>query len=344
MVKSCHGGDIYSRNIKYDFSANINPFGMPLGVKNALIKHIKDFERYPDVNCTKLKNELAEHENVDAENIACGSGAADLIYRIVQTLKPKMAILPAPTFSEYEKALFSVGCEVDYYLLDKKDDFKLNDGILERLCGIDILFLCNPNNPVGNVIDRDLMEQIVNKCKDNSIYLVIDECFMDFVRDSEAYNVKADENNIIVLKAFTKIYAMAGLRLGYMICCDTALIERIQNCGQCWNVSVPAQIAGIAALKEEGYIEKTIMLVSEERRYLTDALKKFGFKVYPSKANYIFFKCSLPLYRMLLNEQIAIRSCDNYVGLGDGYFRIAIRTHVENEMLINAIERSIENG
>lgn len=343
MIRNIHGGDIYSRNIKYDFSANINPLGMPQNVKNSIMDHVDDFEHYPDANCRSLKEAIAKHENIDVENIVCGNGAADLIYRIVYTLKPKKALVLSPTFSEYEKALSSVGCITEHHLLLEEDNFTLNDRVLERLCNIDIVFMCNPNNPVGNLISRDLMACIVKKCSENNIYLIIDECFMDFVKSDKAFNVKADRNNIIVLKAFTKIYAMAGLRLGYIFCSDVQLVEQIQNCGQCWSVSVAAQIAGIEALKEKSYVEKTIMLISEEREYLTEKLKKFGFKVYPSETNFILFRCRLPLDKLLLNEQIAIRNCNNYIGLEQGYFRIAVRTHTENEILINAIERIIKN-
>lgn len=344
IMKICHGGDIYSENVKYDFSANINPLGIPFSVKKELTDRINEFSNYPDVNCTALKNAIAEHENVNAEKIVCGNGAADLIYRIVQALKPKKSLLLAPSFSEYEKALLSVDSEIEYFFLDEKNDFKLNDKIFEKIHDIDFIFICNPNNPSGNIISSEMMRKIINKCSQNNIYLVIDECFMDFVSDNEKYAVKTFENNVIILKAFTKIYAMAGLRLGYLICSDENLTELIENCGQCWSVSVPAQIAGIAALKEKEYVKKTINLISEERRYLTEKLTDLGFKVYSSYANFILFRCNIPLDKILINEGISIRNCNNYHGLDERYFRIAVRTHAENEILTNSIERVIKSG
>lgn len=339
-----HGGDIYSHNISFDFSANINPLGMPQSVKNALINHIDDFKHYPDINCKKLRNSVAVRENIRPGQIVFGNGAADLIYRVVQAIKPKNAMVSAPTFSEYERALESFGCNVIHHSLSEKSKFDLDETILEELHDIDLIFLCNPNNPTGRTIGRELMNAIIQKCRENHIYLVLDECFLDFVSESANYSVRPDENHVVILKAFTKIYAMAGLRLGYALCGNENLIKKINDCGQCWSVSVPAQIAGIAALDETGFIAKTVRLISAERRFLSDHLKKWGFAVYPSEANFILFKCGFPLDEMLLEEKIAIRSCGNYIGLGEGYFRIAVRTHEENITLVNAIERIMKNG
>ena len=344
MIKTGHGGDIYTRDIEYDFSANINPLGMPQSVKTAIVGSIDAYEKYPDVNCTELKNAIAELENIDARNIVCGSGAADLIYKIVQVTAPKKALIIAPTFSEYEKALRSFGCEIEYFYLEEKNDFELSENIADRISGMDLMFLCNPNNPVGNIVNHALLQFIIDKCVANKTVIVVDECFMDFVEDSRKYSVKADYDNVIILKAFTKIYAMPGLRLGYLICKDESLCEKIENIGQCWSVSTVAQTAGAAALAEKKYIEKTVSYVKKERDFLTANLKKFGFKVYPSKANFIFFRTNFPIDKMLLNEKIAVRNCGNYVNLNENFFRIAVRTHKENEILINTLERILNNG
>lgn len=344
MIKTSHGGDIYTQNIAYDFSANINPLGMPQSVKTAIAENINACEQYPDVNCTMLKKAVAEFENVGTENIVCGSGAADLIYKIVQTAVPKKALIIAPTFSEYEKALRSFGCEIEYFYLDEKNNFELSENILDRIFDIDLMFICNPNNPVGNVVNSDLMNRIINKCIENNTLIVVDECFMSFVENSHKYSIKAYFDNVIILKAFTKIFAMPGLRLGYLICRNEKLCDKIENCGQCWSVSTIAQIAGIAALSEKNYIEKTFSYVKNEREFLIKNMKSLGFKVYPSKANFIFFKTDFPIDKMLLKEKIAVRKCGNYINLNDSYFRIAVRTHKENEILISTLERILNNG
>lgn len=343
MIENSHGGDIYSREIRYDFSANINPLGLPERVKRALAQQIDQYEYYPDTNCTALRRALAAREGVAEDYIVCGNGAADLIYRMVWAIRPKRALLTAPTFSEYERALLNVDCDLERYFTRESDQFCMREDILDRIVGIDMMFVCNPNNPVGNLMDQGLLERVIQKCANSGTILVIDECFMGFVEGHSGIGSQF-EKNVLVLKAFTKIYAMAGLRLGYLLCGRADLARKIQRCGQCWSVSVPAQIAGIAALGEQDYLAATVPLISRERAYLSHSLQEFGFKVYPSEANFILFQCLLPLDKWLLEEKIAIRSCANYLGLGAGYFRIAVRSHEENTALTAAIKRCMENN
>lgn len=340
MERYEHGGDIYSRQIAYDFSANINPLGLPGGVRKALINHVDDSVHYPDVEATGLRTAIAEHEGMRTEQVVCGNGAADLIYRIVWALKPQKALLLAPTFSEYERALRSVGCDVGFHMLREEEAFALQEDFLDKIDGNDMIFLCNPNNPTGRTIPGELMSRIAARCRKSGCVLVVDACFWDFVEKESSVTEKGRfEENVIILKAFTKFYAMPGLRLGYVLCGDEALAGRIRSCGQCWAVSVPAQVAGIAALKEMEYAEETLKLIPKERGYLFKALTGLGMKVYPSEANFLLFRCDRPLDRLLLKEGIAIRSCENYEGLEYGFFRIAVRIHDENEILIRAIER-----
>ncbi len=345
MVISKHGGDIYSREIEYDFSANLNPSGMPESVKSALINSVSEWECYPDPLCVKLRRALSEYEGFPAENIVCGNGAADLIYRLVSAVKPKKAVITAPAFSEYEKALSENGTEVVRHYLSEENGFALDKGILNILdSSVDMLFLCSPNNPTGQLAPKNILKAVAEKCLENNIVFICDQCFLPFVSDSKNKGVREFMNEkVVILNAFTKIFAMAGLRLGYALFGSTELAERVQNAGQYWSVSTPAQLAGIAALKEKDYTEKTVQLIKTEREFLTAELKKFGFKVFDSEANFILFRCDLPLDEMLLKEKIAIRNCGNYEGLCDGYFRIAVRGHEENTILISAIGRCL-NG
>ena len=341
---STHGGDIYSRDIQYDFSANINPFGLPEGVKRALVENINRYQAYPDPECRELREAIAAREGVTTDTVVCGNGAADLIYRLVWSLKPHKALLPAPTFSEYERTLLSVNGDISHYFTREQDNFSLSGDFLKAIPGQDMVFLCSPNNPVGNCVDSGLLTHIVETCRRCGALLVLDQCFLDFVRDGARYAVSPSQN-IVILKAFTKIYAMAGLRLGYLLCGDTALAEKVRRCGQCWSVSVPAQAAGVAALRETDYVTRTVELINQERDFLSASLRKFGFHVYPSQANFLLFGCELPLDKLLLRDKIAIRNCSDYIGLGRGYFRIAVRTHEENDILIQAIARCIsDNG
>lgn len=343
MIKNEHGGDVFEREIVYDFSANLNPLGMPESVKNALQKSISEWEKYPDPFCRSLVKKLSERENFPPENIVCGNGAADLIFRIVQTVKPKRSVACAPSFSEYSKALMQIGSEISAYFLSEKSGFALDEKILEMLDeSVQMLILCTPNNPTGRTVDGELLRRICEKCEANDIVFLCDECFIDFTENS-AHAEQFINPNVVVLKAFTKIYAMAGLRLGYALFGDEKLAESVRKSGQFWSVSAPAQTAGAAALDEKNYLEKTLELVKKEREFLTEKLRNFGFKVYPSEANFILFYTELPLDEMLLSEKILIRNCANFEGLEQGYFRIAVRSHEENSALVSAIERCL-NG
>lgn len=343
MIKNEHGGDVFEREIVYDFSANLNPLGMPERVKNALQKSISEWEKYPDPFCRSLVKKLSECENFPPENIVCGNGAADLIFRIVQAVKPPKAVVCAPSFSEYSKALTQSGSEISVYYLSEKNGFALDENILEMLDeSVQMLILCTPNNPTGRTVDGELLRRICERCKANDIVFLCDECFIDFTENA-AHAEQFLNPNVVVLKAFTKIFAMAGLRLGYALFGDEKLAESVRKSGQFWSVSAPAQTAGAAALDEKYYLEKTLELIKNERDFLTENLRNFGFKVYPSEANFILFYTELPLDEMLLKEKILIRNCANFDGLEQGYFRTAVRTHEENSALVGAIERCL-NG
>ncbi|MGN1137470.1 MAG: pyridoxal phosphate-dependent aminotransferase, partial [Oscillospiraceae bacterium] len=242
-----HGGDTFGSEIRYDFSANLNPLGMPQSVKKALEKSIPDWEKYPDPYCRRLTKKLSELESFPPENIVCGNGAADLIFRIVQAAKPKKAIVCAPSFGEYTKALEQCGCEISTYQLAEENGFALDDGITAILDkSVDILILCTPNNPTGRTIESGLLRDICRKCEENNIILLCDECFIDFIVNGMGAE-RFMNKNVVVLKAFTKIYAMAGLRLGYALFGDSTLAEKVRKTGQFWSVSSPAQVAGEAA-------------------------------------------------------------------------------------------------
>ncbi len=345
MLKPEHGGYVYDSKIEYDFSANLNLLGMPESVKNVLISSVDEWVKYPDPFCRSLTEKIALKEKTYSESIVCGNGAADLIYRIVYAVKPKNAVICTPTFSEYEKALNECGCMVKKHYLIPENNFGLDFQILDKLDdSIDIIFLCSPNNPTGVIIESSVLKMISEKCLEKNIILVCDECFLDLTENAESHSIKRFLNsNIIILKAFTKTYAMAGLRLGYAVFGDVEMAEKVRKIGQYWSVSAPAQIAGITALSEIDYIKKSVKEISKEREFLISELLKLGFTVYPSSTNFILFHCNVRLDDILKNEKILIRNCENYDGLEYGYFRIAVRTRTENEKLISAIRRNI-NG
>lgn len=343
MQLQTHGGDIYSNTYRLDFSANINPFGMPESVRAAAAEGVEKATHYPDVRCRQLRNAIAEKEQVPAEWILCGNGAAELLFSLAAAKRPKKALLLSPCFSEYEQALSAFGCETVFYELKKEQDFLPDEGILELLdASVQMTVLCSPNNPTGRLIPPELLEKIRCRCQEHQILLVLDECFLEFV-DEERQNPQKkhlpEMKELFILKAFTKMYGMPGLRLGYGLCSDTELLESMKRVVQPWNVSLPAQLAGTAACKEQEFAERTRRLIHKEREYLEKQLKELGFPVYPSEANFLFFEAPQELYEVCQKAGILIRDCSNYRGLSKGYYRIAVRSHEENEQFIGELRK-----
>ena len=339
QTENQHGGDVYGGGITLDFSANTNPLGTPPGVLEAVRRGLPQLHRYPDPYCRQLVQAIAAHEQVPASYVLCGNGAADLIYAYCAALRPRTAAEPAPTFAEYGLGLAQVGCRVAPYFLHQAENFDLGEGFLPFLEAKkpEVVFLCNPNNPTGRLIPLPLLEQILQYCAAQGARLFLDECFLDLTEDGvSAKSLLAAHPELLILKAFTKSYGMAGIRLGYCLCADNALLRRMAAASPPWNVSTPAQSAGVAALAERDFLQRTLSLLRTERRWLTDNLTALGFWVCPSHANYLLFRGPLGLREGLLQQGIAIRGCGNYNGLGDGWYRIAVRPHGENEALITA--------
>ncbi len=341
MKKQVHGGDVYRYKNALDFSSNMNPLGTPEAVIRSAKESMEEICNYPDIQQEKLIDGISRYEDVPAEWIICGNGAAEVIFTLVHALKPETALLLAPTFAEYEQALASENCRLSFHMLKEETGFLPDEDLLEDITeDTDVLFLCNPNNPTGRLIPLELMDRIIQRCRETKTFLVIDECFQDFIAEPEKYTRKADlaENkNLFLLKAFTKRYAMAGIRLGYGLTSNEKLMEQMHICVQPWNVSIPAQAAGTAALKETAYLEEGRKTVFQEQVFLKEGLRSLGFKVYDSCANYIFFRGPKGLVEKAWQSQILIRDCSNYRGLREGYYRVAVRCREENQKLLEAL-------
>lgn len=345
-----HGGDWAGYQAEYgcqplDFSANISPLGMPEGVRRAIAAAIPAAERYPDPLCRELTAAIAAKEGISAAYCLCGNGAADLIFRAAAAVKPKKALVTAPCFAEYEQALQTVDCAVERYFLKEENDFCPEDGFLEYITEeIDMVFLCEPNNPTGRTSPKEFLWKVLRKCRESGAILVLDECFCDFLEEPEKHTMKEASEaypNLILLRAFTKLYAMAGVRLGYCLSSDGALLEKMQNVGQPWAVSALAQAAGLAALREDAYVEKVRNLISKERAWLREKLQELHLKVIEGEANYLLFRSEKELTEPLRKKGILLRSCGNYHGLNDTWYRIAVRTHAENERLTAALKEAL---
>ena len=345
MYIYAHGGNAAFENGKsdiLDLSANINPLGMPEGVAEAIARAVTDCERYPDSLSTDLRERIARFENVRPEWIFCGNGASDIIFRLPKAVRAKNVLITAPAFSDYERSARASEANVRRYALDAGADFVPDGGFIEavRAESPDLVFLCNPNNPTGKTADARYMRDLLDTCAAAGAWAAIDECFMDFVENSGGLTCKIlleSNEKLIIIKAFTKTFALPGVRLGYAICANADLIGALYAYGADWPVSALAQAAGIAALDgAAAYIKKTVDYVSAERAVIEKGLDALGYKVFGSKANYVFVRnpYAFDLCGELDKCGIRIRSCANYHGLDGSYGRIAVSTKKNNERLL----------
>ena len=347
-MRSGHGGDIYRNKVLYDFSVNVNPFGMPESCKRAVVDSLSMVSCYPDCIMSVLREKLAVKElgeGAKAENVTLGNGASELIYALCQALRPEVTLVTAPAFKEYEAAAEIAGGRVLYEQLLPEQDFALTDHILEAITTeTDLLFLCNPNNPTGQTMSKDLLIRIAERCEETDTFFCLDECFLPFMEEEEVFTMRDRMDgfpHLMILKAFTKIFGMAGLRFGYLLSANEGLLEEIRGVIQPWNVSVPAQAAAMAALEEDAYIQKTKKLITAEREFLLGSLRGMKVDVIGKPAaNFIFFRGSSDLAEKLLAKGVLIRSCSNYTSLDEGYYRIGVRSPEENRAFVDII-RSI---
>lgn len=350
-----HGGNVEEIKRVYglkeediiDFSANINPMGISEKVKEAMIRGINSIERYPDITYYELKKEISSFEKVDLDKIVLGNGAAEVIFNIVRGIKPKNALIIAPTFSEYEDALKSLECKVNHYIL--KDRYSLDNGFIDEIKDdLDIIFLCNPNNPTGALIEKEFSLRVLKKAKEMNIKVVFDESFLDFVENNEKYSVIEyldDFDNLIVVKSLTKLFAFPGIRLGYGLSSDFEMIKKINSVATPWSVNTVADYAGREALKEVKYIKNSVAYVKKENKFLYNGLKDFkDIKVFKGAVNFLFFKLNreLNLREELIKQGVIIRSCNNYVGLDNSYYRVAVRRREENERLLEVLSKILK--
>lgn len=355
-MKAQHGGDIYgTRPVRLDFSVNVNPFGTPEHVLAAAKNSIGDCFRYPDVYCRGLRRAVSSWYNISGDEIIFSNGAAELIFAVVRAVSPKKAVLLAPSFLEYANALKSVGTEIQYFYLKEETHFTLSvkeylDFLREQRP--QMIFLCNPSNPAGTLLSGQELGEILDYCRREQIFAVVDECFLEFLEKQEERSalekIKGGMENLMVIQAPTKTFALAGLRIGYGFLKNRNLMEKMLGAMQPWGVSIPAQAAGAAVFwpGRGEYLKRTGTFLMEEKPFLESGLRSLGLSVYGGAANYLLFK-DLPkreperLFSSLLEHGILIRCCGNYEGLDGSFYRICVRNRLENREFLGIIGKSL---
>jgi threonine-phosphate decarboxylase len=359
MAKSGqHGGNVLQIAAKFgvkpeqviDFSANINPLGMPGGLRQLFIDNLSCLEQYPDIDYQKLHQRLANHHQCPQSYVLAGNGATELIFLWAQYVQPKKALLVEPSFREYRRALMRANCDIKNYMLSEDEHFELTSRILTQLTpDLDCLFLCTPNNPTGLQPDADLLIQILTRCSVMGIKLFIDESFLDFMPARASLSRFMESHpNLYILRSLTKFYALPGLRLGYLLSSDDVLFQHIREQKEPWTINALAALAGEVLFDYTTYHQATYDWLEKEQDYLLGELAKFKqVQFYPPSANYLFFKHleeNSALQAQLMQHRILIRSCDNYLGLNNHFYRVAIKSRADNQKLVLALKQVFNHG
>lgn len=356
---SPHGGNLARAARAYgltqqefiDFSASINPLGPSPEVFQALTQSLWRVQHYPDPDWGGLPALLAEHLGVREECLALGNGGAELIFLLPKVLKIKRALIAAPTFSEYATALKAAGCYFEY-LVSSKGFYPQVDEIVTRLSDFDTLYLCNPNNPTGHVIEYNELQYILEAARSHGVTVVVDEAFMDFVEGREKHTVMplaAKSEGLVALYSLTKFFGIPGLRLGAAVAAPK-VIQGFRENKDPWSINALALAAGEAALRDSFHMEATLRAVKAERQFLFESLSALGLKVFPGRANFLLVDVSPAgltsgeVVKALGLMGVLVRDCSNFKGLGSSYIRLAVRKREEAIILLDALKKTLERG
>ncbi|MDR1535682.1 MAG: aminotransferase class I/II-fold pyridoxal phosphate-dependent enzyme [Planctomycetota bacterium] len=349
-----HGGDVVGHRLEYgspplDFSASLNPLGPPAGMLAAARAAVADAVSYPDPLCRELTAALAKRLPAPEDAIFLGCGAVEVIHRLALVLRPRNALVTAPAFAEYERALIPLGCAVRRHFLDAAAGFRLEAGILDSIReDLDVFFLCQPNNPTGHLAEPDLLEAIAERASGKGVFLAVDQCFLGLTDNPEKYSLLEKSlagPGVMIVDSFTKLYGLAGIRLGFGVSGDPALIRKLRSTGPPWTVSRIAQAAGLAALAEAEFVRESRAYLRAERKWLAEELTRLGLETIGGAANYLFFASPRPdLRERMAGRGILIRDCRDFAGLGPGHYRVAVRLREDNRRLIRAVEELWREG
>jgi threonine-phosphate decarboxylase len=351
MKRFAHGGDVFrvARELGLppsailDFSASINPLGMPPGVRQAAQAALEQSVHYPELDASSLTEAIADHLGLPAANILPGSGSTELLYHSARVLRPRRALLVTPSFSEYERALHLVGTKIDFFALSPEDGFHLDaERLLHQLTPeTDLILVANPGNPNGAGIEPATIEYIARAVREQAV-VATDEAFVDFAPHLSVIDRVMDHDNLYVLRSLTKFYAIPGLRAGYLVG-QARGIGLLAACRPPWPISTVSQAAAEACLRETAFRRQTLQMIPVLRRQLEEGLRALGLTVFPSVANYLLMRIENSrqtageLAAALRSRGILIRDCTNFPPLDMRYFRVAVRTAEENEKLLQSL-------
>ena len=323
-----------------DFSSSTSPI-LPKFVNDSM-KNIQLVSEYPDPQHTLLRKQLSKQFKISLSNVIIGNGAVEIIYDFCRAfLNDSIDVLiPVPTFSEYESATKLANCKIHFFkTMDLSKNLKL---FLKKIPHNGCIFICNPNNPTGKLLEKQQMRIILETARKNSSFVFVDECFMDLAKSNQSITSLLDKySNLLILKSFTKSFALAGIRIGFALS-SKIVISTLYKVKIPWSVNGLAQQMAIEALKNRSYIIHSRELIQKEMAYLTRSISKIsGFKCMQTSANFILVnskKSSKLVCKKLLSYDILVRDCSTFRGLDDHFIRVSVQTHKNNVKLIKAME------
>lgn len=332
------------------FSANVNPLGISPLLRKTLADRIDIITSYPDREYSSLRNCIAAYTNTDADNIIVGNGSTELISLFIQIEHPKKALILGPTYSEYEREISLGGGTSLYFPLKESDNFQLDlEGLKKQLNeSIDLLVICNPNNPTSTAIKRKSMRSILDTCKEYDIFVMVDETYVEFAEEQDeitAVSLTNYYNNIIILRGISKFFAAPGLRLGYAVTGNHDLLKAINTRKNPWTINSLAEAAGELMFSDTEYIQKTRQLITSERKKTLRQLSAMdSVKVYEPIANFVLFRIlkdsvtSDQIFEHAIRQNMMVRDCSNFPFLDHKYVRFCFMMPEMNQRLIQCLQ------
>ena len=355
MTQPTHGGNVYkaaqAQQIPVekimDFSASINPLGPPAVVLRAIRSSLKQIVHYPDPDCRQLRKVLAQQRGVDPDMILVGNGSTELIHLLPRALRIKSALIIGPTFEEYARALMEAGSVVEYVHAKREQRFRpplqdVQELLSARRSKFDAVFLCNPNNPTGQVMNRRAMCELAEAVERQQGWLIVDEAFIDYCQEQSVVFMLREYPRMVVLRSLTKFYAMPGLRIGYLLGASK-VVDHVKDRQPPWSVNSLAQEVSCAVLQDDVYAMKSRAFMRNERlRFMRGLRSLSGLRVYSSAANFVLIELPASIGAgevtdRLVCEKLLVRDCSTLPGLTTRMIRVAVRTAKENRRLLAAL-------
>lgn len=332
------------------FGANVNPLGLSASVKEKLAANPDIISTYPDREYVSLRHTISKYCNVDFEHIVVGNGSTELISLLIRERRPKKALVLGPTYSEYERELSMTGGEISYYNLSSETDFSIDYPVFYKKLEeqIDLLIICNPNNPTSSAIPVSDMQDILEFCKKRDIFVMIDETYAEFaphIEEISAMPLVNTYDNLMILRGVSKFFAAPGLRLGYGVTSNAKFLSKLKHEQNPWSLNSIGAYAGELMLSDTDYIEKTKNLIHSERERLLKELGTWNtVKVFDANANFILIQIlkegitAFDVFEHAIRQKLMIRDCSSFEGLNGEFIRFCIMKPEDNDRLMKCLK------